>query len=704
MSNHEHGTEESEQSHYRKIRNEARDYSQVGSQAGVNYGSMPSFFGDHYYGQESPEEQRRRAITYLSNESPRAAEQILEELMLGRQPTTEIAYYYALSVLGGRSFYEIDHKLVEKIKRAWQFCSPRPDDPWREALDVVMVLLRCLPLRGAGDGASADTAWETQLGDLRAFEKVPVERQDEIRQNLALIASGRARECLEEGVRERVLAKKIAGGRAARVWKFFEPEPLEPRPYPLPSLDAALPGRRPFAGAALFLAAGAALLALDRWWLAIPVLAVLLTSAWLLTSFQVAPAARQLFDASLEREARRLRTLREPASPGHWVPSQLAKDMSRVVEDQFKKARRHRAGIWEEQTVEVRAYLKERLVTQYGNARRSADAVAWLAHWYARRAATEPGAAWQPPDADEAESEPVETASPRGRLWLGAVAPAATLGTLIAVGQLPAALMLLVGTAWIAVLGRRLSVFRHAIDLRTRAEQRVLAADMEGLAHWQKLLEDRPHDDEMARWLAMDKAHLRLDAIERAGLTRDDVVTHVVMTERAADAREHQWPDRPVRCSVYVVRVFLLTYSGVQEVTARLDFASGDILNERRRHFSYTNVACADTAEKGARGVREVKREPVRNERLRAVSFTLRLVNGEEAVSVRETFRRPDRDVTLDDEDDDLVSLVADDDSGFASVLRVLETVASEGGAWIRRDRERRERWAHSLFDEPHVG
>ncbi|SBW25305.1 hypothetical protein FDG2_4488 [Candidatus Protofrankia californiensis] len=563
---------------------------------------------------------------------------------------------------------------------------------------MVMVLLRCLPRKAAEDAASDATAWDTQWGDLQAFAKVPVERQDEIRQNLALIASGRARECLEEGVRERVLAAKVEDNRAARTWKFFEPEPLEPRPYPLPALDARPPGWRPFAGGALFLLAGAVLLAVDRWWVAIPVLGVILTITRLLTAFGVVPAARQLFEASQEHEARRLRTLREPRSPGHWVPKQLATDMCRVVEEQFAKARPHRRGIWSEQTVEVRAYLKERLIAQYGNSRRPADAVAWLAHWYAHRAATRPGAAWQSPDADEPESDPAETASPRGRLWLGTVASAATLGALVALGQLPAALLLGIGEAWTAVLGQRLAVLRHAIDLRARAEQRVLVADQEGLAHWRKLLEDRPSDDEMARWLAMDKAHLRFDAIERAGLTQDEVVTHVVMTERATGAREQRVLGRPVRYSAYLVRVFLLTYSGVQEVTATLDFHTGDVLDERRSHFSYVNVACADAEEKGARGVRAGKGEPVRRERLKAVTFSLRLVNGEEAVSVREAYRLPDSDVTLDDEGGDFTSLVLDD-SGFESVLRILESVASEGGDWIRRDLERRERWAHSLFD-----
>ncbi len=695
-------SDESERPYSWENHNTASENSQVGGQAGFHFGSNYNSFAQTFINNgESTEELLQRAVSYLARESARAAEAILHDLMWSRQPTTKTAYYYALSVLGGRSLYEIDSELIEKIRKAWDFCSPEHGDPWRQALDVVMGLLRCLPHKAVGDATSDGDEWDGQWGEFEAFDNVPTKQQDEIRRSLALIANGRARERMDAGARERVLAAKVEADRAARVWKFFEPEPLEPRLYPLPPLDITPPGWRSFFGGALLLLAGATVLAVGPWWAVIPVLGVLAASARLLTPFGVASAAQRLVEAAQEREARRLRTLPEPRSPGHWVPTQLVRNVSTVVDAQFTKFRPHRAGNWSEQTVEVRAYLKERLVAQYGNSQRSADAVAWLGYWYARRAAKLPGPAWQPQGPDEVdppEPDPLETASPRRWLWLAAVATVATLGALIAGGQLPAAVLLGLGEGWTVVLRQRLAVLRRAMELRGRAEQRLLAEDRQGLKEWRALLADRPTDAEMARWLAMDKAHMRYDAIERAGLVGDDVVTHVVMTEGADGARQHHLEGQPVRYTAYRVRVFILTYSGVQEVTADLDFHTDDIIDEQRGHFRYDTVACADAREKGVRGVRQVKNAPARRERLRTVSFTLRLVNGDEAVVLQETYRPPDSDVALDDTDEDITRLILDN-SGFESVLRILESVASEGGDWIRHDQERRQRWAHSLFD-----
>ncbi len=697
MNDDEQDMDGSEWLPYGENSNTASENASVAAQIGANYGPVHARVSSTYiYNGNSPEDLLRVAINYLVADEPRAAEKILHELMWGRQPTTKRAYYYALSVLGGRSIYEIDSDLVAEIRKAWNFCSLQVRDPWCQALEAVMGLLRCLPYKASEEATFDATQWDGQWEDIRAFDEVPAERQDEIRQHLTLIASGRVKERLEAGARDRVLAEKVRADRVGRVWKFFEPDPLEPRLYPLPPLEAKSPDWWLLAGGPLLLLVGAAVVAVHWWWTAVLVLGALLGSIRLLMPFGVDSAARQLVEDAESREAQRLRTLEDPTSPGHWVSNRLVADLGRVVEEQFTDARPHRRGTWSEQTVEVRAYLKERLVAQYGNSRQPADAVTWLARWYARRAATQDGPAWQPRGLDE--REPVELASARRPLWLGAATTVATLGVLVAVGQLAGALLLGVGEVWTIIVAQQLAASRRAIELRERAERRLLVEEQQGFEEWLQVLADRPTDAEMARWLAMDKAHVRYEAIERAGLAEHDVVTHVVMAEGAKGAKRLRLRGGPLRYSAYMVRIFVLSYSGVQEVTAELDFGTGDILNERRNHFRYESVASANAQEKGVRQIRNVKGKPTRSERLRTVSFKLRLVNNEEAVSVRDSYRRPDSDVAVNDQDEELADLVLRN-SGFDGVLRILESVASQGSDWIRRHEERRERWAHSLFD-----
>ncbi|SNQ51076.1 conserved hypothetical protein [Frankia canadensis] len=677
--------------------NTASNGARVGAQFGVNRGRVDIRNSPTYvYQGDSPEEQCRVALNYLRADSARPAEEILRKLMWGGQPTTRIAYYYTLSVLGDRSVYELDSELIEEIRKARAYCSDQAQDSWCQAQDVVMGLLRSLPHGTARESTADAEQWNGEWEDLLAFDKVPSERQEEIRRSLAMIASGRVREQLESGVRERVVAEKVRADRVRRVWMFFHPDPLEPKLYPLPPLEAPLPSWQLIAGGPLLLCAGTVLVGMNHWWVAIMVLGIQLGGVRLLGPLGVESRARRLVAEAEERNAQRLRTLPDPRSPGHWVSSGLVRDLCRVVEDQFTEARPHRNGTWAEQTVEVRAYLKERLVAQYGNSQRSADTVAWLARWHARRAATPGGPAWQPRDLDEAA--PAGDTITRRPPWLGAVAAVATLGVLFAVGQVVSAVLLGVGAVWVVLVSRRQAASRRAIALREDAQQRLLVEEQRGLDEWREILADRPSDEEMARWLAMDKAHVRYEAIERAGLVERDVVTHAVMVEGAKGARALRLASGPPRYSAYTVRVFVLSHSGVHEVNAKLDFHTGDILDEQRNHFSYEKVASVSAREKGARRVRNVKGQATQSEKLRAAAVTVRLVSGENAVSVRESYRRPTGGAGLDGQDEDLAELVLRD-SGFEGVLRILESVASEGGGWIRRDRERRARWAHSLFD-----
>ncbi len=117
--------------------------------------------------------------------------------------------------------------------------------------------------------------------------------------------------------------------------------------------------------------------------------------------------------------------------------------------------------------------------------------------------------------------------------------------------------------------------------------------------------------------------------------------------------------------------MFLLTQDGVRQMTANLDFSTGEFQIRNRTNYRYEAVASVH--------VTEVHRSRPR--------FRLTLLNGEPI----------DVEVTGDDllppeaqPDSDVAEVVSLDSSGLRNTLHVLEGIAAEGKQWVRLDRQRR--------------
>ncbi len=242
-------------------------------------------------------------------------------------------------------------------------------------------------------------------------------------------------------------------------------------------------------------------------------------------------------------------------------------------------------------------------------------------------------------------------------LGVGVVLATASLALLMHDGRWAPAILLCVGGA-LAIRGA--SSIRAAHGLRrflTARSRRRYDQEMEWYGEWLSQLEDRPTDAEMHRWLAMEKIYLRTDAAERAGLTASDLVTHVVTVEGKEDARRAKVENGPIRYSAYEIQVFLLSQSGVREVTAHLDFLTGEVSNERRTLFRYDALASAQVVESGVRTTQVSTPEPVKVERLRAYTLRLTLLNGQDITVIGEHFRRNLGDL-LDSAEPDYVRVV----------------------------------------------
>ncbi|SDP40025.1 hypothetical protein [Lentzea jiangxiensis] len=660
----------------------------VGQQNAVNYGDTAFHVEAIYHVNQGDPPERRNDVArnFLAAGVPREAERLFGDLLREGHVTSERAYYYALSVVSGRSCGEVGGELFKNVRDARKIAQSLPDDPWQEAFTVVWRLLHLVR-----DEAGAHRPRENLDQVLDAFGSLPPDRQDEITQHLATIQDGVTQAALEGVYAHRVVAQRMSNGRVQRAWKFFEPEPAPPRPFiaaeTKPEQKDWLPVFLGGAATLIGLLNSFAATSLPGVLLALPMIiggAVLMIhhGAWRagatmwgqIRLSQVAPPPQQP----------------EPRSPGHWVSTAFVREVHRIVDSRFTEARPHVAGDWPTYTAGIRAHLKRRFVDLYGNAQVPAGAVSWLARWHARKVAE----GWDSNALFHTAVRSPERDTALHRVGIGATV--AGMVVLVAAGGMGAVLFLAPGCYFAVKAVTRIRGLSRMSALARAHDEQIFAAEQQGYEEWVRVLADRPSDSEMARWLSLDKVCLKNDLVRRNNLTTHDLVTHVVMTEGANGAKRARVLHGPPRYSHYEVQIFLLTRSGVRETRVELNFLTGEARNERRNLFRYDALASASVTEVGLRathgegdGAREV-------ERLRSRRFCLTLVNGRDITVVAENFRNSN-DSLLEDESE--LFLVALQTSGIDAALPILEAVAAEGSDWIDREQERRERWSRDWYE-----
>jgi hypothetical protein len=164
---------------------------------------------------------------------------------------------------------------------------------------------------------------------------------------------------------------------------------------------------------------------------------------------------------------------------------------------------------------------------------------------------------------------------------------------LLVVGQRWQVVPLIAG-GWSAVPAiMELSARRRAALLLREESEALFGAEKVAFDTWREQLADRPHDGEMARWLALDQAHLKAVAMDRGKIAESDLVSHMVITQLAPAARRGAVPDGPPRYEAYHVHVMLLTRRGIRASRMYLKFATGEFKNEMWKAFGYDRIASA---------------------------------------------------------------------------------------------------------------
>ena len=671
--------------------NTATGHAHIGVQGIVN--------GDVRYevSQEDPPKKKYSvAKNCLAGNMPRRAEELIKEIVQVNFISNEVAYYWGIAVLSDRSFDLLGPEEFRDLRSAYQLTDQCTPDDWQKTLHLVVRLVdHLLEQERTGDPDPKG------LEDfIRAYDQLQEDRRDEIRRHLDLILTGGIQDRLDANFAEDVRRERVAENRADRVWKFFMPVPEPPRPIELrePALDrlsrTMVIGGAALGGTGLLLAF---VLAAPQGIRTATVAAVLICAgAYVVCRFgpTVMPE-RSLFRS------------KQPKVTGAKFKRDIHESVQRQFEARAPKALEERSR-WSIATFKIKATLVEEIVDLYGEPKIDPGAIDWLIRSHAEETARQ----WSDGELESYDHALSVLAFLAGSAVLGY----GVLRVLSQVSQVRASIAVVV-FIWLA--GAFLLLAQSRIDVhlvkrrtypadRATAQQRIVE-EKRAYRAWLDVLDDRPTDAEMVRWLGYDKIYLKTLAMNQYGLVNREIIAHAILAVAAPDCRRARARNGPMRFSAYTVWVFLLTDAGVRQVAVDLDFSTGISSNQKRMTFRYDAIAASRVVEVGIRfddgrreailpGVRKKDRKPDVSKLIFHQVFQLSLIDGGDIEIVVEDLNEWHAERT--ESEPDPASVEVPDTSDLAGALRILEAVAADGREWIAQARtRRRQRLLHESQD-----
>jgi hypothetical protein len=556
------------------------------------------------YGIEAnrPPELYRVGVNYLAAGAPQMARELiwaavvsdnslagtpsLADVAVDGVTDIDLAYYWALAVLSGRTLDHLDTADFDQLAAAFALGerarAAGKSIPRLDGLDVVERIVRLHAIN--------DTDRGTPQQVISAYHTLPEEIREEVRRHLDLLTAGELRELMDEADGDQLRLRRMARERAERVPKFFRPTPA---PLPGGPSVVRIPGRHlPLGGLEL---AGLGLL-LAMWQLvpehplAAAATIVLLAAGGLTASRYVT----RWLDLAAQSRSRALQ--REQYAKAASLLSGVDRNSSSEVVDLLFQ--QHRPAdvnehAWLENTATTRAELAELVAVHQG--RQPSPVAPWQYEWLVSWRASQAAEQWR---AGLHLEHKTRTAT---RIWLGtaSIASLATVWIGIAVASatmisdqpylgLLLTLLLAVGTVMLMRYGIATT------NVRTLTSDQEWQAQQRAYESWEQYLADTPTDYEMGRWLELDKAHLRRLALQSFGLSDRDIDRSIVLVGPQDGAAQARTIWGPPRYSSYQVHVLLLTAQGVRQLSADLDFASGTVTNQTRMTYRYAAVAAVE--------------------------------------------------------------------------------------------------------------
>ncbi|WP_433364042.1 hypothetical protein ACQPZX_33265 [Actinoplanes sp. CA-142083] len=599
------------------------------------------------------------ARNYLASGQATTARKLLADVTAEIRYSNEMWFFWMLAFYSGRTRWELSAEDRAHWRTACEQIDDLPRDSWSPGIDVIRRL--------AGNEATQD---EATLRDLDALD-APL--RDEILRHLERVLRGALKDELWLREVTRAVAEQNAERRQERVWKFFEPEPAEPRARRVrgPDYSAAHLALAVLAGAVVAGALG------TIGWLALgrddTSALVALTVTILAAGVALMNGADWRFRLDQARaEERRRRAARFPGAQAR--PPGFAATVDRMYTRYARRCGEEGAerAAWLLDAYLPLCRLRDDLVEAYRENRVKADRVRWLIRFQVRElyrqwsegTPLDPRQRWAVPAHLKALTAIGTVAALAATVW--AVQAAARQDPVYAAE----ALIALILGAWVAVpIGLRIAAEnRRFAAERIDHDQRLTASFFE-FQRWRHRLSDRPSDIEMARWLECDRRILLRLAMRMHQLSWSDISAYASLEAPGPDSRKARAKNGPWRYSRYRLFVFLLTVDGVRQITVELDFEEASLHHWERTNYRYEAVAAVRVTlqDDGAR------------------EFQLFLVNGADIdVPVTEPGG------ALDDEDQRILADGAQDATGLRNTLFVLEGVAAEGRKWWKGAANRR--------------
>jgi hypothetical protein len=676
--------------------NAADGNAHVGIQVGVLHGNAYV-----YQTQESatPEQKLQVAVHYLQGGSPGEARRRIQTLVAeDGLSSAEVAYYWTLSLLSGRSLTSLSGADMHLLEQAFAMAERHASGRWWRCVDTLRMLVNAL-LDVGPDGQPAPRALGEALG---AYGSLPDADRHDIERHLSLTLSGMAQDHIESLNAEHVRVERMKQDREVRVPKFFEPDPAEPvakvaQAASVESTWLALVGGGLLtlvgvavlvqAAAATHVVAGAA------------VFLLLAGGGYAIVRHGLERAF--LHSRRAAKEAEFLTGVRTVITcpGGDSLPGDFTEAITAMINVAFAghepREQQARHAFWND-THGLRTALHGDLVDLYGVRGVHADAVRWLVQHHADDIARR----WRDGTLDDFRRRYQPAALPPA--FLGGIAALAGAAIIVLLTMNAMTFCSLVIAGPLLFFGARLA---HRGGIALYGQRRRIALDTaefqqrwneECAAHqrWVAWLADRPTDVEMGRWLSLDLTFFKRGVMGDYRLANRDILAHLALTEAARRSRRARDVGGPFRHSAYTVLLFLLTEGGVRQVQARLDFVTGAFSAEQRTTFRYDAIGSVQVTEVGVR-FDDGRQAPAADEYGGTVSqkivtrqaFQLALVNGQTIRVLLDDFAGQPIDHLR--ETPERLAELASDAAGVTSALRILEAVAADGRDWIALERQR---------------
>lgn len=630
-------------------------------------------------GDDTAQRQFEIGRRYLGAGSPREAEALIREAILRGYEPAEAHFHWVLAMFSKRSFRDLgsdERDRLEKAPTTWPFYPE--EDRYARALEALGMLIHHL---------LGDSEVDTQEIEEKVLALDP-DLYDKITRHLDEVLGGVTQQRLWDRTLGRAQEARFANDRKGRARYYFEPIPAKPRKgAPRPGYEA--PGGNPaeVTGIGVFVFATLALC-----WLTLAsgsVVAILALAVLLPASAVVGR------DAFQWRYGADRATLNEERHEGTGLPEGSSGDekgfvgkLRNSVRFYFAKYRPAEVTIdeWLGSTAGIRKGLCAELAESYREQRTPVDRINWLLRYHAIEAKKSFDAGTF--DAYGAVHRVEWRVALR---FAGCLVAAVCAGVMLfRGGTLGAQLVLVVfavsGSVAVAVGYRLYRAWRSSQEDDEEAEA-LKERRMHEFDRWSQKVRDRfPSEREMETWLLSDITVLIGKVLREGNWKRSDIISHAVLRQPGTGWSRRCVSGGPWRYSKYQLRIYLVTVDGLREVTADLDFKTGNFGEESRENFQLDNITSVKVTEEVGGG--RVLAVMLNNGDPRIVRVTEGAAppKRDEGGAPEEPFGEDEIAEAEEPDPEVLKSVKVNlDATGFDHALRMLEGIGADGKGWIER-------------------